>query len=226
MFAWIKTKVNEYWPSPTVASADERLAQPDLGEIGAAPWEIGRPQPSFVSLAQSQQIRGPILDVGCGTGENALYLAGLGFDVNGIDSARAAIEMARAKARVRQVRAYFRMVDALDLACLGTTFETVIDSGLFHLFTDEERRRFLPSLAAVLRPGGTYFMLAFSDQETREGPRRISQAEIHAAFHTGWTVNYIRAATFETRIHDGGAKAWLASITRTNSNVHIAQAQR
>jgi len=56
------------------------------------------------------------------------------------------------------------MVDALDLACLGRTFETIIDSGLFHLFTDEERRRFLPSLAAVLRPGGTYFMLAFSDQ--------------------------------------------------------------
>ena len=138
--------------------------------------------------------------------------------MTGIDSARAAIEMARDKARVRQVRAYFRMVDALDLACLGTTFEAVIDSGLFHLFTDEERRRFLPSLAAVLRPGGTYFMLAFSDQETREGPRRIPQAEIHSTFHTGWTINYIRAATFETRIHDGGAKAWLASITRTNSN--------
>jgi len=66
------------------------------------------------------------------------------------------------------------MVDALDLACLGRTFETIIDSGLFHLFTDEERRRFLPSLAAVLRPGGTYFMLAFSDQETRERPRGIS----------------------------------------------------
>jgi 2-polyprenyl-3-methyl-5-hydroxy-6-metoxy-1,4-benzoquinol methylase len=218
MFSWIKTKVKEYWPSPIQASADERQAQHDLAERGAAPWEIGRPQPSFVSLAQSQQIRGPILDVGCGTGENALYLAGLGFDVTGIDSARAAIEMARDKARVRQVRAYFRMVDALDLACLGTTFEAVIDSGLFHLFTDEERRRFLPSLAAVLRPGGIYFMLAFSDQETREGPRRISQAEIHSTFHTGWTINYIRAAIFETRIHDGGAKAWLASITRTSSN--------
>ena len=154
MYSWIKTKVKEYWPFPTQASTDERQAQHDLTEIGAAPWEIGRPQPSFVSLAQSQQIRGPLLDVGCGTGENALYLAGLGFDVNGIDSARAAIEMARDKARVRQVRAYFRMVDALDLACLGTTFETVIDSGLFHLLTDEERRLFLAGLAVVLRPGG------------------------------------------------------------------------
>jgi hypothetical protein len=110
------------------------------------------------------------------------------------------------------------VVDALDLACLGTTFETVIDSGLFHLFTDEERRLFLTGLAVVLRPGGTYFMLGFSDQETREAPGRITQAEIYSTFQTGWTINYIHAASFETRGHDGGAKAWLASITRTKSN--------
>lgn len=218
MLSWIKTKAKEYWRFSTDATVHDRQHQRDSSEIGAAPWEIGRPQPAFVSLAQSRQIRDPVLDIGCGTGENALYLASLGLDVNGVDSARAAIETARDKARVREVRANFRVVDALDLACLGTTFETVIDSGLFHLFTDEERHRFLPSLAAVLRPGGTYFMLCFSDQETREGPRRISQAEIHAAFHTGWTINYIHAATFETRIHDGGAQAWLASITRMKSN--------
>lgn len=218
MFSWIKTKTKAYWCSSTHASADAPEGQQDVIERGGAPWEIGRPQAAFVSLTQSQQIRGPILDVGCGTGENALYLAGLGFDVTGVDSARAAIETARDKARVRQVRANFRAVDALDLACLGTTFETVIDSGLFHVFTDDERLRFLPSLAAVLRSGGTYFMLCFSDQETREGPRRISQAEIHATFRTGWTINYIQPATFETTIHDGGAKAWLASITRTKPN--------
>src|SRR4029077_3950182 len=107
---------------------------------------------------------------------------------------------------------------ALDLACLGTTFETVIDSGLFHLLTDEERRLFLAGLAVVLRPGGTYFMLGFSDQETREAPGRISEAEVRSLFQTGWTINYIRAAIFETRIHDGGANAWLASITRTKSD--------
>ena len=94
----------------------------------------------------------------------------------------------------------------------------MIDSGLFHVFTDDERLRFLPSLAAVLRPGGTYFMLCFSDQGNPEGPRRILREEIQATFHTGWTINYIHATTFETTIHDGGAKAWLASISRTKSN--------
>lgn len=218
MFSWIKTKAHEYWSSPAHTPAEDTDDRLDDAAIGTVPWDIGRPQPAFISLAASQQIRGPVLDVGCGTGENAIYMAGLGFDVTGIDSSRAAIETARDKARLRNVRANFRVVDALDLACLGTTFETVIDSGLFHVLTDDERLRFPASLAAVLRPGGTYFMLCFSDQETREGPRRISQAEIRATFQTGWTIRYIHAATFETRIHEGGAKAWLASITRTTSD--------
>ena len=128
MFSWIKKKTQEYWSS---LASDEPEDQQDT-LIGTAPWDIGRPQPAFISLATSQQIRDPVLDVGCGTGENVLYIAGLGFDVTGVDSARAAIETAREKAKRRNVRANFRVVDALDLACLGTTFETVIDSGLFH----------------------------------------------------------------------------------------------
>src|SRR6478672_1651583 len=213
MFSWIKKKAQEYWSS---LASDEPEDQQDT-LIGTAPWDIGRPQPAFISLATSQQIRDPVLDVGCGTGENVLYIAGLGFDVTGVDSARAAIETAREKAKRRNVRANFRVVDALDLACLGTTFETVIDSGLFHVFTDEERSRFVASLAAVLRPGGSYFMLCFSDQETREGPRHISQAEIRDTFQRGWTIRYIHAAAFETSIHEGGAKAWLAAIIRTSA---------
>ena len=118
MFSWIKTKAREYWPFSAQTPAAVTDSQHDITEIGGTPWEIGRPQSAFVSLAQSQQIRSPVLDVGCGTGENALYLASLGLDVNGIDSARAAIETARDKARVRHVRANFRVVDALDLACL------------------------------------------------------------------------------------------------------------
>lgn len=218
MLSWIKMKAKTYWPASMVASTADRPDHPDVTEADAVPWEIGRPQPAIVSLANDQQIRGTVLDVGCGTGENALYLAGLGFDVTGVDSSRAAIEAAREKARQRNARVNFRLVDALDLACLGTTFNTVIDSGLFHLFTDLERPRFVSSLAAVLRPGGNYFMLCFSDQETGEGPRRISQAEILASFQQGWTISRIQNTTFETNIHQGGAKAWLASITRSTTS--------
>lgn len=183
-----------------------------------APWDIERPQPAFVELAQAGEVRGSVLDAGCGTGENALYLAGLGHEVWGVDSALAAIQKARSKSLQRGVRVNFRLVDALELGCLGKTFDTLIDSGLFHVFSDEERIRFRESLAAVLVPGGTYFMLCFSERETREGPRRITQAEIRSFFQDGWTVNYIREARFETNIHEGSALAWLASITRLHDS--------
>jgi ubiquinone/menaquinone biosynthesis C-methylase UbiE len=107
------------------------------------------------------------------------------------------------------------VADALQLQALGTTFETVIDSGLFHVFSDEERVLFVQSLARVLKPGGTYYMLCFSDQESSSGPgpRRVSQAEIFASFAHGWRVNEIRATRFETT-NGQGAAAWLASISR------------
>lgn len=190
----------------------------DQGYAGVPPWDIERPQPAFVELVKTGEIRGSVLDVGCGTGENALYLAGLDHEVSGVDTAVAAIQKARSKSVQRGVRVNFRLVDALELPCLGTTFDSVIDSGLFHVFSDEERIRFRESLAAVLIPGGTYFMLCFSERETREGPRRVTQAEIRSLFQDGWTVNYIREARFETHIHEGGARAWLASITRLHNS--------
>jgi len=200
----------------------ESIAQPEGGFNqsygGTPPWDIERPQPAFVCLAQSGAIVGKVLDVGCGTGENALYLAGLGYDVCGIDSARVAIEKARTKSLQRGIRANFRLVDVLALPSLGMMFDTVIDSGLFHVFSNQERKEFVNSLETVLVPGGRYFMLCFSERETREGPRRVTQAEIHATFRKGWTVDEIREATFETLIHEGGAYAWLASITRTTGS--------
>jgi SAM-dependent methyltransferase len=107
------------------------------------------------------------------------------------------------------------VADALQLQALGRTFETVIDSGLFHVFSDEERVRFVQSLASVLKPGGSYYLLCFSDHEPigGPGPRRVSQAEIYAAFSQGWRVEEIRATRFETTI-GWGAAAWLASIVR------------
>ena len=178
------------------------------------PWDIGRPQPEFVRLAESGEIRGEVLDAGCGTGEHALYLARRGHSVCGVDAAKSAIKQAVAKARKERVKVAFSVADALDLHALGRTFDTVIDSGLFHVFNDEERARYVESLAGVTSPGGTFFLLCFSEKETREGPRRVTQQEIQDSFKSGWQLNYIREANFETHIHPGGAKAWLASLTK------------
>ncbi len=182
---------------------------------GTPPWDIGRPQREFVRLAEAGEIRGSVLDAGCGTGENALFLAAEGHEVMGIDSAPAAIEKAQAKARDRGLPAAFAVHDALRLDRLGRTFDTVIDSGLFHTFDDIERTKWTKSLAAVLRPTGAYFLMCFSEREPGLwGPRRVTREEIQGTFAEGWRVNWIREARFEANLEGDGAQAWLASITR------------
>ncbi len=132
---------------------------------GIPPWDIGHPQKEFIRLAEEGEIGGRVLDVGCGTGENALYLAHLGFEVWGIDGAQSAIKKAREKAKERGIKANFLTGDALKLQSLQKRFDTVIDCGLFHVFTDEERPIFATSLSSVLYPSGRYFMLCFSEHE-------------------------------------------------------------
>jgi SAM-dependent methyltransferase len=184
---------------------------------GPAPWDIGRPQPVFVRLADEGRLAGHVLDVGCGTGEHALLAAGRGADATGIDVAPTAIARARAKAAERGLAARFEVADALDLGSLGITADTVLDSGVFHVFGDGERPRYIASLASVLRPGGACYLMCFSDRQPGDwGPRRVSATELHAAFHDGWAVESITADTFDINPVNGltQVQAWLAVIRR------------
>ena len=179
------------------------------------PRDIGRPQKEIIQLEQAGEIVGSVLDVGCGTGENALYLAGQGHEVWGIDFTPIAIHKAEEKATRRNLHVTFLILNALELHALGREFDTIIDSGLFHVLSDEERPLFVDNLAAVIRRGGTYFMLCFSEAEPGDyGPRRVTQAEIKASFHNGWRINYIRQATLEGRLRPSGARGWLSSISK------------
>src|SRR5437870_13811454 len=127
-------------PGPWRPSRAEEF---DAMYASTPPWDIGRPQPAFLELADRRDLRGHVLDVGCGTGEHALMAAGLGFEATGIDSAPSAIAIAEGKARDRGLTVRFLVGNALELASLGQQFDTVLDSGLFHIFDDDDRPRFV-----------------------------------------------------------------------------------
>jgi len=187
----------------------------DSAYRGTPPWDIGRPQKEFVLLVRRGEITGSVLDIGCGTGEHALFFAGEGHEVWGIDSTPLAIQKAMEKAAGRGLRVHFLVLNALDLTSLNRKFDTATDSGLFHTLSDKDRPVFVDNLAAILSPGGKYFMLCFSDLEPGGyGPRRITQREIQDSFRDGWSINYIRPAVFESLTRAEGPRAWLSSISK------------
>jgi cyclopropane fatty-acyl-phospholipid synthase-like methyltransferase len=113
-------------------------------------------------------------------------------------------------------------MDALALKDLPEVFDAAIDCGLFHVFSDDDRRRYVEGLATVVKPGGLLLLLCFSDAEPGTvGPRRVSRRELESAFANGWTIESIEPARFEVRgdipslnFSPGGPKAWLAVIRR------------
>ncbi len=191
---------------------------------GTPSWELGRPQPAVVRLAEAGRIVGRVLDAGCGTGETALYLAARGHVVVGIDFAPAAIARARAKAAARGVSATFLVRDALrlgeealrlrELGELGGAFDTVLDVGLFHTLQPADRAAYAAGLRAVIHPGGRCFVLCWSDRNPfGYGPERVRRRDLRLAFRRGWRVERLADETLETRLSPGRVHAWLAHLT-------------
>lgn len=203
-------------PDKTHAELFEELYSDEI----PAPWDIGRPQPAFVQAAD--RIHGLVLDAGCGTGEHALFFARRDCVVVGMDFLERPIAAARAKAQQQAISVDFIVADALRLRDFEARFDNVIDSGLFHVFSDEDRVAYVDGVRHLLRSGGRLFLLCFSEEEPgTEGPRRVTQAEIKSAFASGFVVESIEASRFEVnrnrhglQFSPGGPKAWFCVIRR------------
>jgi SAM-dependent methyltransferase len=197
----------------TTRPSDPRF---DDAYIGVPPWDIGRPQSEVLALADAGSFRSPVLDAGCGTGENALALAARGLEVIGLDASPRAIGKAMDKARERHLQGVdFLVADVVGLSGLGRPFASALDCGLFHVLDDHERPVYAETLRGSLEPGGVLHLLCFSDGEPPGwGPRRVSEAELRSTFSDGWHVQEIVGAVFETKLESGDVRAWRASMLR------------
>jgi SAM-dependent methyltransferase len=202
---------NEHMPAADAHDWDASYAGP------SPPWDIGRPQPAFVRLAEAGALIGSLLDAGCGTGEHTILAARYGARALGIDISPRAIEIAHRKVSGGMVGASFQVLDALRLITLGDAFDTIVDSGLFHVFDDAARALYVTAVHAVLRPGGHLHLMCFSDRQPGDwGPRRVTDGELRAAFASGWRIESLTPDRFDINPGLGSptAEAWLADFVR------------
>ncbi len=206
--------MNETAPA-SAAERFERLYQEH------PPWEIDSPQPAIIELFKSGQITGRVLDAGCGTGHNAIWLARQGLDVVAFDFIVQPITIARQRAASEQVHVDWRILDALKLETLDERFDTIIDSGLFHVFPDDIRTTYVAGLKNVLAPGGRVHIICFSDKQPgSDGPLRMSEHMLRKDFSAPWHIEGLTETRYSCLLqsdgpqHDGqGAHAWCLTAT-------------
>lgn len=175
--------------------------------FGFAPWDIREPQPALVDRMKRSRIPGrSVLDIGCGPGDNAIFMAQQGYEVLGIDYTGGAIRKAREKAREAGVQVRFEQRNFWDLAQEQRQWDIVVDSGLFHTLKGEEASRYVGIVSRVCAPGGTLVLIAFSEywkgemaaMARRFGPRPILRDEITRLFQEGWTIEDMSLIDYPT----------------------------
>jgi SAM-dependent methyltransferase len=136
------------------------------------PWDIGKPDFNLTETLTQKPIKScKALDIGCGTGDNSVWLAKKHFQVTGTDISEIAIEKAREKASKSDVRCAFLVIDFLRNQIEGAPFGFVFDRGCFHSFdSGEERKRFAENVAACLEKNGLWLSLIGNADERRQGP--------------------------------------------------------
>jgi SAM-dependent methyltransferase len=192
------------------------MSQRDWNESyksGDLPWDTGTPDEHLVAFVEGGRVKpGRTLEIGCGTGTNALWLAAHAFDVLAVDVSPLAIDKARAKAKeARNVR--FEVLDFLAAEPAGGPFDFVFDRGVFHIFDDAEvRAKFAARVAALLAPGGQWLSLIGSTEggPRDTGPPRRTARDVMNAIEPSLEIVELRADWFETTIADvPRAMAWV-----------------
>ncbi len=188
------------------------MAQPSWNEnyaAGEIPWDTGKPAALLVEFVAAGRIPpSRTLEIGCGTGTNAIWLAEHGFEVEGIDLAPLAIERAEARLQGRKLPCRFRTLDFLNTSLPEDSYHFVFDRGCFHVFDDApQREQFAARVSAALVTGGLWLsLLGSTEGPAREvGPPRRSARDITAAVEPFLEIVELRAAEFS----EYGFSAWM-----------------
>lgn len=169
-----------------------RVSLWDLMYVWRAPWDMDAPRPELVDLVESRSLgRGRAIDMGCGTGDNALYLAGQGFDVVGIDLSGRAIAKARRKAATAAAAPQFIQGNVTDLGQFREPFDLVVDNGCLHSLSDERARvAYIEHIARLTRAGSHVFLRGF----VRHAGSELRPLErLAQRFHAGLSADEVTA---------------------------------
>ena len=141
-------------------------------KTGDTPWDIGKPDFNLIQTVTATPIKPcKALEIGCGTGDNCIWLYQQSFDVVGIDASEVAIERARSKAVEANVKCAFLVSDILTSRIDGAPFGFAFDRGCFHtLGSDKERRRFAENVHDHLGENGLWLSILGNADEERDGP--------------------------------------------------------
>src|SRR5262249_49528378 len=143
---------------------------------------------------------GEVLDIGCGLGDDAIYLASRGHSVTGMDGSPAAIEEARRRAAAARVTVNFDVADATELSGYEGRFDTVVDSALYHCLDDEGRQAYIAALYRATRPGARLHLFCFSDGNINgviAPMRAVAETNIRDTLTAnGWRIDFLGPTTY------------------------------
>ena len=182
---------------------------------GETPWDSGTPSPELLRVLDNGQLKGKtLLEIGCGTGTNAVELARRGFEVTAIDPVEQAVAASREKAKKANVKINFRVADAIK-DDLGGPYDVLFDRGVYHYLRKIDLLRFQAMLKKVTRPGSLYFSLAGNAREQTEyGPPRVHEHEIRAELESLFEIIELRETRFTTDKLDFKPLAWAILMRR------------
>ena len=163
-------------------------------------------------------VHGEVLDIGCGLGDNAVYLAAQGHSVTGLDISPTALITAERRAKDAGVDVRFAVADATELDGYADAFDTVIDSGMYHCLDDDGKRSYAAAVHRATRPGATLLLGAFSDAnaQDREWSRpMVSEQTLRETLgDAGWEITSLTSETVQLPHEDTDAAIWLVQAQR------------